>query len=96
MELFEIIKNRVSKKFGLIRRQMLGKRADFSAQSVIVPNPNLMPATIGVPFRIICGIFDPYLLYGAVNSPYAHSIPDEFHIEGKKYLGKESAFSDED
>jgi len=94
-DVYELIKNKVAKKHGMIRSQMLGKRVDLSARSVIAPNPNLDIGEIGVPMSIICQIFEPYLLYGLVNSPYANAIPDEFHIACKQYLGKESLFSEE-
>lgn len=89
-DIYELIKNRVAKKSGMIRNQMLGKRVDFSARAVIAPNPQLDIGEIGVPFRIICSIFEPYLIYGLVNSAYSNLIPDEFYAEAKRYLGKES------
>jgi len=89
-DVYEEIKNRVAKKHGMIRNQMLGKRVDFSARAVIAPNPELNIGEVGIPFRSICSIFEPYLIYGITNSPYSKSIPNEFHEEVKKYLGKES------
>ena len=87
--LFEFIKVKVSKKQGMIRNLMLGKRVDFSARSVITPNPNLELGYIGVPFRTCCSLFEPNLIYGLVNSKESQTIPAEFYSAVKEYLGKE-------
>ncbi|CAJ0852618.1 2679_t:CDS:2 [Entrophospora sp. SA101] len=39
----------LSGKEGILRRYSLGKRVDYSARSVIVPNPNLLLNQIGLP-----------------------------------------------
>lgn len=92
-QLFEYVNVKVSKKFGIIRNMMLGKRVDFSARSVIVPNPNLKLDEVGIPFRILCQIFEPNILYGLTNSSYAKDIPEEFYKAVKKFLGKEVTYS---
>jgi len=89
-DLNELVRQRVSKKSGIIRRLMLGNRVDFSARTVITPNPNLELGTTGIPFRIICQIFEPYIIYGLTNSPNSKNIPGEFYEEVKKFLGKET------
>lgn len=88
-ELNELIRQKVSKKGGMIRKLMLGKRTDFSARSVISPNPKLKLGVTGVPLRIACQVFEPHMLYGLYNSPESSKIPSEFHEEVKKFLGKE-------
>lgn len=88
-DLFELVKVRVAKKHGTIRSQMLGKRVDFSARAVITPNPKLRLGEVGVPLMIACSIFEPYLVYGLVNSSEAKKIPDEFYSALKEFLGKE-------
>lgn len=89
-DLYELIKVKVSKKEGLIRNHLLGKRVDYSASAVITPNYKLEPGYVGVPVRLACKLFEPYLIYGIVNSPYKNLVPDEFHIEVKKFLSQES------
>lgn len=89
MDVYDYIESTVSKKHGLIRNMMLGKRVEFSARSVITPNPELPLGTVGVPLRICCEIFSPYLIYGVMNSSYSNNIPEEFHKEVKQFLGKE-------
>jgi len=91
VDVYEYIRSKTAKKHGIIRNLMLGKRMDYSARTVITPNPKLTIGDVGVPFRIICQIFEPHIIYGVINSPYADSLPQEFHDEVKKYLGREAS-----
>ncbi|PGG97586.1 hypothetical protein AJ79_09149 [Helicocarpus griseus UAMH5409] len=43
------IKQRLEKKDGLFRKNMMGKRVNFAARSVISPDPNIETNEIGVP-----------------------------------------------
>src|SRR6202012_6301271 len=43
------IKQVLEKKEGLFRQNMMGKRVNFAARSVISPDPNLQTNEIGVP-----------------------------------------------
>jgi len=88
-ELYELIRVSVSKKHGIVRNLLLGKRVDFSARAVITPNPELNLGTVGLPFKVACSIFEPIIIYGLVNSPQSKNIPEEFHIAVKEVLGKE-------
>jgi DNA-directed RNA polymerase I subunit RPA1 len=45
----EGIKQKLEKKEGLFRRNMMGKRVNFAARSVISPDPNIETNEIGVP-----------------------------------------------
>lgn len=93
-DLYELIKVKISKKEGIIRSQLLGKRVDFSAAAVISPQPLLPIGYVGVPLRLLCHLFEPYMIYGIVNSNYSSLIPDKFHIEVKKFLAKESSLEE--
>jgi DNA-directed RNA polymerase beta' subunit len=93
-DLYELIKVKISKKEGLIRSQLLGKRVDFSASAVISPQPSLPIGYVGVPLRLLCHLFEPYLIYGFMNSGYSSLVPDKFHIEVKKFLAKESSLEE--
>ena len=86
--IYEYVRSKLSKKHGIIRDNILGKRVDFSARSVITPNPKLMVGEAGIPLRILCQVFEPYIIYGLLNSPYSNKIPQEFHDEVKKFLGR--------
>lgn len=46
------IKQRLKGKEGRIRGNLMGKRVDFSARTVITPDPNLPIDTVGVPKSI--------------------------------------------
>ncbi len=93
-DLYELVKVKLSKKSGMIRHLMLGKRVDFSARAVISPQPNLDIGQVGIPLRIACQIFEPHMLYGLINSPEAQKIPKEFHAAVKSFLAKEESYSD--
>src|SRR5687767_7412889 len=52
----------LSGKEGTLRRNSLGKRVDFSARSVIVPNPELSINQVGLPLRMVLGLFKPLII----------------------------------
>jgi hypothetical protein len=52
-KLFEGIQERLTGKFGLLRRQGLGRRVDHSARLVIVPDPELSWNQCGIPMPIL-------------------------------------------
>lgn len=65
-------------KTGRVRGNLMGKRVDFSARSVITPDPELSIAELGVPVKIAMNITKPiyvndenknYLLYLIKNGP---------------------------
>ena len=65
-------------KTGRVRGNLMGKRVDFSARSVITPDPELSIAELGVPIKIAMNITKPiyvndenknYLLYLIKNGP---------------------------
>ena len=53
------IKERLNGKGGRIRGNLMGKRVDFSARSVITPDPNLSITELGVPKKIAMNITSP-------------------------------------
>lgn len=56
------IAQNLSGKEGILRRYSLGKRVDYSARSVIVPNPNLRIDQVGLPLKMILGLFRPFII----------------------------------
>ena len=50
LELYQFIFNKFSKKTGLIRGSILGKRIDFSGRCVIDPDPSLELDQCGIPY----------------------------------------------
>tara|TARA_A100001015_G_scaffold91332_1_gene101712 strand:+ start:212 stop:4660 length:4449 start_codon:yes stop_codon:yes gene_type:complete len=53
------IKERLNGKIGRVRGNLMGKRVDFSARSVITPDPNLSIQELGVPIKIAKNITKP-------------------------------------
>ena len=53
------IKERLNGKGGRVRGNLMGKRVDFSARSVITPDPNLSIKELGVPKKIAMNITRP-------------------------------------
>uniref|UniRef100_A0A183BYI4 DNA-directed RNA polymerase subunit n=1 Tax=Globodera pallida TaxID=36090 RepID=A0A183BYI4_GLOPA len=58
------IKSRLKGKEGRIRGNLMGKRVDFSARTVITPDPNLPIDTIGVPRTIAQNLTFPEIVTG--------------------------------
>ena len=53
------IKERLNGKAGRVRNNLMGKRVDFSARSVITPDPNLSISELGIPKKIAMNITSP-------------------------------------
>ena len=53
------IKERLNGKTGRVRGNLMGKRVDFSARSVITPDPNLSIKELGIPMKIAMNITKP-------------------------------------
>ncbi|KAH9869363.1 hypothetical protein IAQ61_006569 [Plenodomus lingam] len=85
------IKQRLEKKEGLFRKNMMGKRVNFAARSVISPDPNIETNEIGVPpvFAMKLTYPEPVtnhnfydlkeaVLNGPDKWPGAHAVENEF------------------
>jgi len=59
------IKERLNGKTGRVRGNLMGKRVDFSARSVITPDPNLSIRELGVPLKIAKNITKPVIVNDA-------------------------------
>ncbi|CAK9025484.1 unnamed protein product [Durusdinium trenchii] len=59
---FESVAKRLKGKQGRMRKNMLGKRVNFSARTVIVVDPELKLDECGLPFPIAKDIYEPFLL----------------------------------
>ena len=53
------IKDRMNGKQGRVRGNLMGKRVDYSARSVITPDPNLSIRELGVPMKIAMNLTFP-------------------------------------
>ena len=56
------IKDRLVGKTGRVRGNLMGKRVDFSARSVITPDPNIKIGELGVPLKIAKNITFPQVV----------------------------------
>jgi DNA-directed RNA polymerase beta' subunit len=56
---FKSIEDRLTGKNGRVRGNLMGKRVDSSARSVITPDPNLSIQELGVPLKIAQNITKP-------------------------------------
>lgn len=56
------IKQRLETKEGRIRGNLMGKRVDFSARSVITPDPNINIDELGVPIKIAINLTFPEIV----------------------------------
>ena len=56
------IKDRLNGKGGRVRGNLMGKRVDFSARSVITPDPNLSISQLGIPLKIAKNLTKPIVV----------------------------------
>ena len=56
------IKERLNGKGGRVRGNLMGKRVDFSARSVITPDPNLSIKELGVPMKVAMNLTQPVVV----------------------------------
>ena len=56
------LKERLNGKTGRVRGNLMGKRVDFSARSVITPDPNLSIGQLGVPIKIAKNLTKPIMV----------------------------------
>jgi DNA-directed RNA polymerase subunit beta' len=66
----------LSGKEGILRRYSLGKRVDYSARSVIVPNPNLLLDEIGLPVKMALTLFKPFVIQEILKKKLAFTIKE--------------------
>ena len=75
------VKERLNGKTGRVRGNLMGKRVDFSARSVITPDPNLSISQLGIPLKIAKNLTKPicvtlknknYLRKLVLNGPDVH------------------------
>ena len=67
------IKERLNGKSGRVRGNLMGKRVDYSARSVITPDPNLSINQLGVPLKIAKNLTKP-IVVNAKNKNYLQKL----------------------
>jgi DNA-directed RNA polymerase II subunit RPB1 len=88
------IKERLNGKQGRVRGNLMGKRVDFSARSVITPDPNLSIRELGVPIKVAMNITKPIRVNSKNRSFLSKLVkngPDEY--PGAKILEKNNGES---
>jgi DNA-directed RNA polymerase subunit beta' len=61
-------------KKGRFRRNLLGKRVDYSGRSVIVVGPELKFNQCGIPKTMALELFKPFIIQRLIKEEYAHNI----------------------
>ena len=84
------IKERLNGKHGRVRGNLMGKRVDYSARSVITPDPNLSIEELGIPLKIAMNLTKPVLV-NERNQRFLQSLVQngpEIHPGAKMYVKK--------
>lgn len=68
------IKQRLKGKEGRVRGNLMGKRVDFSARTVITPDPNLQIDQVGVPRSIAANMTFPEIVTPFNIDRYCHLV----------------------
>ena len=92
---FQCISSRLNTKNGRIRGNLMGKRVDYSARSVITGDPNLSITQLGVPMKIAKNITKPvtvndrnrnYLMKILQNGPDVHPGANRLERRNGEYI----------
>ncbi len=67
-------------KQGRFRQNLLGKRVDYSARSVIVVGPHLKINQCGLPKKIALELFRPYVIHRIIESGLAYNVKNSNRI----------------
>ena len=85
------LKSRLGAKTGRVRGNLMGKRVDFSARSVITPDANIDVDELGVPEEIASNLTKPEIV-----TPYNRDRLMMYVRNGVKYPGAKSVFIKDD
>ncbi len=66
----------LSGKEGIPRKHSLGKRVDYSARSVIVPNPSLQLDQVGLPVEMALVLYKPFLIRELLERKLAFTVKE--------------------
>ncbi len=70
---FKSLTDKLSKKEGIFRQNLLGKRVDYSGRSVITVGPSLALDECGIPLYIAIRIFSPFVISKLIERGYANT-----------------------
>jgi DNA-directed RNA polymerase subunit beta' len=72
-KVFKSLTDMLSGKEGIFRKNLLGKRVDYSGRSVITVGPNLQLDECGLPLYIAVKIFTPFIIGKLIERKIAHT-----------------------
>ena len=85
------IKDRLNGKHGRVRGNLMGKRVDYSARSVITPDPNLSIKELGVPKKIAMNLTSPMKVNARTKSFLTTMVQNGPHVyPGAKILTRKN------
>uniref|UniRef100_A0A6C0L177 DNA-directed RNA polymerase II subunit RPB1 n=1 Tax=viral metagenome TaxID=1070528 RepID=A0A6C0L177_9ZZZZ len=84
------IRQRLKGKDGRIRNNLMGKRVDFSARSVITPDPKIELDQLGVPESIARNITYPEIINNYNRTKLNTLLENKFHYPGIKLIVKKN------
>jgi DNA-directed RNA polymerase subunit beta' len=73
MKVFKSLTDMLSGKEGIFRKNLLGKRVDYSGRSVITVGPNLKLNECGLPLYVAVKIFTPFIIGKLIERKFAHT-----------------------
>lgn len=83
--------HRLSKKAGLLRGSMAGKRVDFSGRSAIVPDPLLPIDQAGIPGKMVMELLRPFLIHELSEGRRNRRGHAKYEIKIQSELAKQAA-----
>ena len=84
------VRERLKSKEGRVRGNLMGKRVDYSARSVITPDPNIDIDQLGIPFKIAKNLTKPVIV-NKYNKAYLQGLVlngTDIHPGAKSYKRK--------
>jgi len=81
------LSERIQGKHGRLRRNLLGKRVDYSGRAVIVVNPKLKLHQCGVPKKMALELFKPFILR-ELSQQNSHHISNYDEVKNKALSGE--------
>jgi len=94
IDIYNYIMVRISKKTGLIRGNILGKRLDFSGRAVIAPNPELKLDECSLPYFLVLEILKPLIIKYLVNNKIYNSFYEAYNNIEQSLINKDYKFLD--
>lgn len=73
MKVFKSLTDMLSGKEGIFRKNLLGKRVDYSGRSVITVGPNLKLDECGLPLYVAVKMFTPFIIGKLIERKIVHT-----------------------